>query len=476
MRRASSLLILLLAAAVAASAAPAPPNAPRLIRLAPQSTAKQVGAFHYRLLPDPLDQTPGNAAPLWRFASDVARRVKRRLTPKEEVAWLGGIPLRRLPQQEMADFLAQHAATFRLARQAACRQHCDWEIPLLTLQTIPEAVPSIDVLVQTHRELLHLLCIRYRFQLAQGRYDEAAETLQIGFALARHFREGDLILQNLVGIAFFAILFGHVEEWVQNPGSPNLYWALTALPRPLANVRRSIEYELNTLHRSLPRLRRLRQETLTARQAEELVKEYVGILNKMANESLLKEAEKIRKLGESLRVGESYPQARRHLLDLGRAVKEIEAMPKAQVVLLWYVDRYDKARDNILKAVSLPMWQAAPLMEAASQEYQGGSDSLLALLVPILDKTWVASMRSERQLASLRCAEALRQYAAAHKGKPPAKWSDITAVPLPVDPVTGKGFEEFYQVNEGHGVLEVPIGKFVFLGRRYELAPDPAAR
>jgi hypothetical protein len=73
-------------------------------------------------------------------------------------------------------------------------------------------------------------------------------------------------------------------------------------------------------------------------------------------------------------------------------------------------------------------------------------------------------------LAGLRCVEALRLYAAAHEGKPPAKWSDITAVPLPINPVTGKGFEDYYQMKEGRALLDVPAQPF-FVGRRYELAP-----
>lgn len=42
------------------------------------------------------------------------------------------------------------------------------------------------------------------------------------------------------------------------------------------------------------------------------------------------------------------------------------------------------------------------------------------------------------------------------------------------DPVTGKGFSNFYQKSkDGRGFLEAPAppGTPVFLGRRYELVP-----
>ncbi|HEY7310727.1 MAG TPA: hypothetical protein VH643_15295 [Gemmataceae bacterium] len=468
MVRASLTLILVTAAVSAAQAAPVPADAPKVIRLAPQSTAKQASAFRYRLLPDPLDRTPGNAAPLWRFAADAARNAKRRLSPKEDV-WAGETPLQRLPRKEVADFLAHYNAAFRLARQAACRTHCDWEIPPLTLQSLTEGFFPL-ALVQSCRELAQLLVIRFRLQLVEGRFDEAAETLQTGFALAQHLRESDSFIQHLVGIAVAAIMFSHVEEWMQTPGSPNLYWALTALPRPLESLRRPFEHEFGTFYRSFPRLRRLRRETFTAGQVEDLTKEVFENVSKAMGDIDPKKAEAFRKLGESIRKGEQYPQARQHLLDLGRTAKELDAMPKNQVVLLWHLDQYDRVRDDVFKALALPPWQGSPLMDEATKELSAAGNPVISLLMPAAAKVYKAHLRSERELAGLRCVEALRLYAAAHEGKPPAKWSDITAVPLPINPVTGKGFEDYYQMKEGRALLDVPAQPF-FVGRRYELAP-----
>jgi hypothetical protein len=472
--RGSLTLVLL---TVAGGVAQAQPDAPKLIRLAPQSAAKQVGAFHYRLLPDALDRTPGNAAALWRQVSDRRSLIaRRRLTPKEDV-WLVA-PLQELPRKEIADFLAEYTHTFRLAREAACRDRCDWEMLPLTLQTIQDSFSN--ELIQRLRELVQLLSIRCRLQIAEGRYEEAAESLQIGFALARHFCESDSAINNLVGIALATIMVSRVEEWVQTPGSPNLYWSLTALPRPLASVRRAFEQEFNIIHRSFPDLRRLRRETLTVGQAEELVKEVCASLGK-ATEGSPKEEENrqtFQKLAAAILAGEAYPQARQHLLDLGRPAKEIDAMPKTQVILIWYGDQYDRSRDDVLKAVTVPTWQALPLLDAATEEFQaagkGGNPLFGLMMINAVMKTFEAHLRLERYVAGLRAAEALRLYAASHEGKPPAKWDDITAVPLPLNPVTGRGFRGLYQVKDGRGILDVPYhkpGMPASLGRRYELAP-----
>jgi hypothetical protein len=477
MMRASLMLTLLMAAGSAAQAAPAPADAPKVIRLAPQSTSKQVSALHYRLLPDPLDRTSGNAAPLWRMASDAFRGANHKLTNKES-DW-AGTPLKDLPRKEVRGFLDHYRAALRLARQAACRDHCDWEIPPLTLQSIQEYVPL--EFSQRCRELANLLSIQYRLQLVEGRFDEAAETLQTGFALARHLCESDMMIQNLVGVAIASIMAGRVEEWLQTPNSPNLYWALTALPRPLGNVRRSIEHELNTFSRSFPRLRRVNKETLSEQQADDLLQEVFSGLCKGV-EDVPKPLQWLQNLGAAKLTAEMYPAARKYLLDGGRTAKEIDRLPKAQVVLLHRIHEYDRERDDMLKALALPPWQGSPMMDQLMQKYRAGIKSgdtifkaILTLLMPAIVKAHTASLRLERHIAVLRGAEALRLYAADHKGKVPAKWSDITLVPWPIDPVTGKGFDDFYQVKDGRAILEVPPGSPVIVGHRYELAPiiDP---
>jgi hypothetical protein len=230
--------------------------------------------------------------------------------------------------QVVRDLLAHYTAALRLARQAACRGHCDWELPPVTFQSIQDYLPQHDF--QTCRLLAHLLAIQYRLQLVEGRFDDAAESLQSGFALARHLWEGDTLLHVLVGIAIDAIMFSHVEEWIQTPGSPNLYWAMTDLPRPWRNLRRCLEYEMNSLYRSFPKLRRLGRETLTAREADNLVKEIFDCLSKVLDKA--PKADPFKKQAAAIREAKTYPQARKQLIDWGWPAKEMDPMPKAQVI------------------------------------------------------------------------------------------------------------------------------------------------
>ena len=59
-------------------------------------------------------------------------------------------------------------------------------------------------------------------------------------------------------------------------------------------------------------------------------------------------------------------------------------------------------------------------------------------------------MQLAEEAAALRISAAVQHYAATHNGLPPARLEDITDLPLPLDPLTGKPFG--YEVK-GHDVV-----------------------
>ena len=81
--------------------------------------------------------------------------------------------------------------------------------------------------------------------------------------------------------------------------------------------------------------------------------------------------------------------------------------------------------------------------------------------------------RLDGSVAALECIEALRHYAATHDKKLPAKLSDISNVPLPNNPATGKPFT--YRLEGTKAVLEVspPKGGAPRDGMRYEITIVP---
>jgi hypothetical protein len=484
--------MLLVAALAPAQKAPGP----RVIQLAAQSEKKPVSSLAYRLLPDSLDKVEGNAAFLWTRAVMAARAARYKWT-EQQWKWsdTDSTPLDKLVVNDVKAALKVHANALYLADQAALRTRCDWERPAPTIQNLSTDMLRMEE-VQGLREIAHLLTLRCRVELAERRFDDALHTLRTGFALARHV-SGDgphMVLDDLVGIAVATIMLGRVEEWVQIPGSPNLYWALTDLPRPFIDTRRSIRVELNTIYRSFPVLRELKtKKKLSAEESRRLFEKAFDavfqsaepIIDKALGAGGGKEnmAAWMKKMGPTAVALKYYPIAKKGLIASGRPAKEVEALPSLQVIAIYYMEQYDQMRDEILQWLAIPAWQGYKSLEKVQAKYSARAKEdgnilnvLTGMLTPAILKVTAAQLRLDRQIAGLRGAEALRWHVAA--GSLPAKWAEITEVPGPIDPMTGKGLDEWYKLDRSKGVLSIPAlpGMFINTARRFEMAakPEPA--
>jgi hypothetical protein len=67
-----------------------------------------------------------------------------------------------------------------------------------------------------------------------------------------------------------------------------------------------------------------------------------------------------------------------------------------------------------------------------------------------------AQARLDRRVAALRVVEAIRMYAATKGGALPESLDNITDVPVPLDPVTGKPFG--YHLEGGRAQVSGPSG------------------
>ena len=236
--------------------------------------------------------------------------------------------------------------------------------------------------------------------------------------------------------------------------------------------------ELNTIYRSFPQLRDLERNAaknpLSAKDTEKLIDDFLGEWLKLTgSENASVWQGKAALAVMALKV---YPDAKKYLADQGYTKEEIEALPALQAVFVWYLDQYNQTRDDYLKWMNAPPWQAQPHLDQIEKEMAkamkaGTANPVIGLLLPAMSKVYGASMRTENIIGRLRCAEALRLYAAAHDGKAPEKLADVGDLPLPLNPYTGKGFDGYYQFKDGKGVLETPMPPPMpkSLGRRYEI-------
>jgi hypothetical protein len=282
-------------------------------------------------------------------------------------------------------------------------------------------------------------------------------SLQTGLTLGRDLSRAPTLIHFLVGAACVQVMLAQAEDLIQAPGAPNLYWALTDLPRPFVDPRKGLEGETVSFLATVPLVKDIEAGTpLTPAQQQELMKT-LALLWPYSQEGGSPLPPRMSVL---LLVARTYPEAKRALLAQGRKPAEVEALPALQVVALYSMQQYRRLRDDLFKWYGLPYWQAAPHFERAMKEVaRAGAEMtegipFASTFLPGLGKVAFAQARAERRIAALRCVEAIRLYAAAHDGRLPASLGDIAEVPVPLDPVTGKDFD--YKASGNRATLYGP--------------------
>jgi hypothetical protein len=327
-------------------------------------------------------------------------------------------------------------AELRQADRAARMDKPDWQI-LLKART--DGIGLLIPDVQKMRQLANGLQMRFRDEVARRRFDDALVTAKTMFAMSRHLGEHPTLIGGLVGIASAFVAIGPLEEMLGQPGCPNLYWALTNLPSPLVPLDKGLEGE------RVLTVAELRDLDDSAPMSEEQLKKLIAHIDKLFGLAGDKPEKKSTRAWLDARTKDEglVQAARRRLVEVGLPEERLMKFPAEQVILLDEKREYEVRRDEVMKLMNFPIWQAEALT-AQTKPAKDKEPALFDFFVPALQKVRIAQGRLEQRIALLRHVEALRLYAAEHEGKLPEKLSDIP-VPLPVDPFTGKPFR--YQLD-----------------------------
>lgn len=433
-------------------AQPLVPEPPPVIRLKLIPAAEPVPALKYKLLPELRDQTPGNALFLYyRAFSPEWQWYRKEANWWETLDKARETPLKDLPVKELN--WVRTSAMLREVDRAARRSYCDWEMKDRVRE---DGVGLLLPDAQGLRGFGMLLSVRARLEMADGKFENAGHTFQTGFALARHTGEGPTLIQGLVGIAIASMMNKQMETWVQTPGSPNLYWALTDLPMPFIDLRKCLQGERIMLDNILPDLRENlndpKRPPLAPAQIQRMLRSIAAVTDAP------KEGP-----GLGLLLGAvKYAGAKKFLAEKGWTAEQIDAIPALQAVLMQEVFEYDRFFDMMAKGANLPYPESQKIMNAAEVELKkavGQSNPLAApilakLLLPATAKVFTARARLDRQIAVLRVIEAIRLHAAANGGKLPESLDAVTLVPVHRDPVFDKPFE--YRRDGDKAMLSAP--------------------
>lgn len=393
-----------------------------LVRLTVSPARAPTPALKYVLLPELSEMNPGNAVHGYLVCFGEQQKFfydKEALDRRDELL---SMPFDKLPLDELRDY---GGSALKQADLAARLDQADWQV-LLKLRA--EGAELLIPDVQQMRLLARALKVRFRGEVAAGRFDAALRTAQTMFAMSRHLGQHITIVGNLVGVAIAHLAMDPLEEMVAQPDCPNLYWALAYLPNPLVARDNGAQGERVWIGATFRELDD--RAPLNDQQLDDLI-------TRLGEAS--GEAKALREwLDARINDRSALTTARKRLVKIGVPVERLALFSAKQVFLMDEKLALEERIDDLVKLVQLPAWQTSAL--AAEVESRG---KLVFDLAPGMATARWAHARLEQRLALLRHVEALRLYAAQH-GALPAKLSDV-GVPLPNDPLCGQRFR--YELN-----------------------------
>ncbi|HKD37115.1 MAG TPA: hypothetical protein VKB78_09950 [Pirellulales bacterium] len=455
------------------------PEKPAPVKIILHPSPETHPALKYQLLPPLIDRRPGNAVVQYlKVPHEQTRLFADQAFWETLDKWLE-MPLDELrkdafgPHKEYAWIAGKQSGIIELLERGGRCESCDWDIPIREHDFYSILIPE----VQTTRSSGRILAARARLQMANGKWADAVQTLQSGYALARNVADAPTLINGLVGVSIALQMSDQVETMLQQPGAPNLYWALATLPRPMIDFRRGFEAEFAEIYLTYPELRDLDKKDLTAAEWRRLLnKVMTGVLLISANSNDPMEA----RFALAIRQLEGYPRAKRALIAEGRSAAEVEAMPVPQVTMLYTMHTYEELRDDTFKWMALPYVQARKGMAESELRLKKAHGEgleivpLATLLLPAVQRVKIAEARINQKIAALQVLEALRIYAANHNGRLPQALADINEVPVPLDPFLG---EPFHYVRDGSTArLESPFPDIIPLRYEIQIASEGAKR
>ncbi|HNS19125.1 MAG TPA: hypothetical protein PKH24_01425 [Sedimentisphaerales bacterium] len=217
-----------------------------------------------RFLPGPQEMTEGDAFPLYVNAVE---SLPKDLDWAKIKSWRE-LPLKDLPQGEVAAVLRSYDVCLPLLEQAGRCKRCNWAI---------NSAGNSAIDLQSLRNVAFLTALKVRSQLACGDYAACVQNLGMAFSLARHLSEGPTLVYTLVGAAIIGVTCGEMELYVQQGDAPSLEAALRSLPQPFMDEEPSELYGMKEADRVRPRqvLRRANRH-LIAMQYIEALRGYAG--------------------------------------------------------------------------------------------------------------------------------------------------------------------------------------------------------
>ena len=460
MRLVSSLVFLAVVSTAHAQPNPEPKDGKVTIPLTLSPTALPKPLSRFYLTPQYKEMQPGNRIPSYMktymeqatfFSKDPSAEREKWNSMKLEDLPLESIKksdcIRGLAYMNPDDtFLKTPSGPITFARSGRPLADVDEGSRMLTsdwqmwFQLRRDGFSTLMPEVQKMRELASVLNVRMRYEIATKDFEKAAYSARTFFGLVQSFETHPTLIAALVGLAIEAICLNRLEEMIQQPGCPNLYWSLTEIPFEAVNMRTAIQGEKLLCETMFGSLLKAKGE-IPAAELGRIIKQMDMVIY-LAHEGSKKLLDASIRYAELVKDEKKVAAGRAFLIETGMQPDVVKTFSPLQVIATNDVRHYEVDLDEMFKTYGLPY----PDAEKIGNRIDPSTDALLSsTLLPATNTVRRARIRLQQRVAYLRVIEAIRLHAFDNAGKPPATLKAIKT-PLPLDPVTGEAFQ--YSVKE----------------------------
>ncbi|WP_148619094.1 hypothetical protein [Mariniblastus fucicola] len=453
------------------------------IELTVSPAASPSPAFKYRLTVLPHQTISGNAASTYMrsLAEGGLRSPLKRISDKfglESHSWYDSQQFKDVAPEKILEASAEFDDYVReyLAR-ATMQRDCDFDLGMEDLQG-ERAIGFSLSFEQETRSMSRVLGLQTRAAIIEGRFADAVALMRMNYQLAQNVAQTPALVAGLIGIAEVGITNHGMEQLIAAEGSPNMYWALTELPRPIIDLRRAMRLEMQWGERLIPELAEAQQEhtdqewnsllnKISGRFADGML--FAQVQNGPSGVAERKPVPQDAMMATALGLA-SYRSAKKRLIAGGETKDNVEAMSVSEVLMKDAARELTRISDFAEKEIYLPYPQSANRLDRVEdfligEEKRNSPGAIFAsMILPAAIQVRRAQLRVDRNICALRAIEALRMHVA-ETGVLPSSLDEINIVPVPDNPATGKPFR--YRLKDGAAVLDLPRDGLNLYWKRY---------
>lgn len=453
-----------------------------VIRMSVTPADEPKPAFKYRLTLRPHELVPGNSVAHYMRAfpeGGIERTWKfvRDEYGEEVDNWYGGTPMSQLPADEFVSAAALFDSLVRhyVSPGSRCRK-TDWGVSFVDVKG-PDVIAFLLPEIQAMRSIGRAVALRTRLAIYEHRYDDAIELMRMNYRLGRDVGTQPILVSGLVGVAICGLTNRSAIDLIAAPDSPNLYWALTELPRPQVSFRDALRLEIAIGPRMFEILDDPENKTRTAEEWNALWRRDANLVRQF-DDWRGPEETIASKFAPLLHGFTGYAHASKRLKDWGYTAEQVESMAVGQILSIYSARVYQTLADDFEKVAYFDH-PTGKRFEEAAQDFGDRADWLgddpdreiipiATLLLPAVSAAKGAIVRNQRNLDALRVIEALRMHAARNDGQWPKTLEEVTCVPVPKNVATNESFE--YSLEGDVAILLLPMSDGFHIEQRYELS------